>query len=239
MDFNPGKCQVLISCSRDPIKHSYTHHGQVFQAVDHAKYLGLEISSNLTWNTHIQNMTTKANRTLGFIWRNICTKQRHMRDCLQHFGQTPSRVCFSWVEPIYPVQHKVEKIQRRATRWSKMTTPHIIVWPRCSVPLVGDLWNRGISYCSTRQFMALTRYDCPHISTIQLEPLKPCIPCTSFKFPPLPVTTNTVSSPWLLYSGIIFLLKLLYALIRVPLDQSYAPSNIQCHRPWNTVFTSF
>ena len=45
-------------------------------------------------------------------------------------------------------------------------------------------------------FMALSRYHCPHtcISAIQLEPLKPCNPCTLFKFPPLPVTTNTLYS---------------------------------------------
>ena len=33
-------------------------HGQVVEAVDHAKYLGLEISHDLNWNTHIKTLTT-------------------------------------------------------------------------------------------------------------------------------------------------------------------------------------
>ena len=77
MDFNPGKCQVLqISRSRHPAKHTYMLHGQVLQEEDNAKYLGLDISHDLCWNTHIQNVTVKANRILGFIRRNIRTKHK-------------------------------------------------------------------------------------------------------------------------------------------------------------------
>ena len=58
-----------------PIRHQYVLHGHVLEATDHAKYLGLGISHDLNWNTHIQNLTTKANstRTLGFVRRNIQT----------------------------------------------------------------------------------------------------------------------------------------------------------------------
>ena len=59
MEFNPSKCQVLhIIRARTPIRHQYVLHDQVLEAVDHAKYLGLEISHDLNWNTHIQNLTT-------------------------------------------------------------------------------------------------------------------------------------------------------------------------------------
>ena len=64
IEFNPSKCQVLhITRALTSIRHQYILHGQVLEAVDHAKYLGLEISHNLNWNTHIQNLTTKANKT--------------------------------------------------------------------------------------------------------------------------------------------------------------------------------
>ena len=43
MDFNPSKCQVLhISKSRHPAQHIYMLHGQVLEAMDHAKYLGVD-----------------------------------------------------------------------------------------------------------------------------------------------------------------------------------------------------
>ena len=119
MDLNPGKCQIMhISISRDPLIHSYILYGQVRQAVDHAKYLELEISSEFSWNTHIQNVTAKANRTWASKDEIFAPKKkqnnnnkknktsRHTRDCLQHFDQARSRVCLPCVEPIYPVQHK-------------------------------------------------------------------------------------------------------------------------------------
>ena len=78
--FNPSKCQILhITQARTPIRHQYILHGQVPEAVDHAKYLGLEISHDLNWNTHIQNLTTKANRTMGFVRRNIPAKHQGIR----------------------------------------------------------------------------------------------------------------------------------------------------------------
>ena len=77
MDFNLSKCQVLhISKSRHPAQHIYMLHGQVLEAMDHAKYmyLGVDISKDLSWNTHINRISTNANRTLGFLKRNIKTK---------------------------------------------------------------------------------------------------------------------------------------------------------------------
>jgi hypothetical protein len=41
------------------------------QIVDNAKYLGLTISKNLSWNNHVNNITKKANSTLAFLRRNI------------------------------------------------------------------------------------------------------------------------------------------------------------------------
>ena len=59
MHLNPSKCQVMhISRAHNPIQTKYVLHGQVLEAVDHAKYLGLEISHDLKWNHHVQNVTT-------------------------------------------------------------------------------------------------------------------------------------------------------------------------------------
>ena len=72
MEFNPSMCQVLhISKSRHPAQQIYMFHGHALEAMDHAKYLGVDISKDLSWNTHI---STNAKRTLGFLKRNIKTK---------------------------------------------------------------------------------------------------------------------------------------------------------------------
>jgi hypothetical protein len=38
---------------------------------DKAKYLDVTIQSDLKWDSHINNITTKANKTFGFLRRNI------------------------------------------------------------------------------------------------------------------------------------------------------------------------
>ena len=40
-------------------------------SVPSAKYLGVTITDDLRWDTHIQNICDKANRTIGFLRRNL------------------------------------------------------------------------------------------------------------------------------------------------------------------------
>ena len=49
---------------------TYTSEGTVLENVDGIKYLGVTITNDLRWNTHVCNICTKANRTLGFLRHN-------------------------------------------------------------------------------------------------------------------------------------------------------------------------
>ena len=72
MEFHPGKCNSMsITRARSPFEHRYTLKGHILEDVKEAKYLGLMLWSNLTWNTHIRNITSKANKLLGFLRRNL------------------------------------------------------------------------------------------------------------------------------------------------------------------------
>ena len=58
MEFNASKCQVVrVTSSRTPLQTQYILHGQVLEAVSRARYLGLDISSNLSWNTHADRIS--------------------------------------------------------------------------------------------------------------------------------------------------------------------------------------
>ena len=46
------------------IKATYTLEGTVLESI---KYLGVTITNDLKWNTHITNVCTKANRTLVYL----------------------------------------------------------------------------------------------------------------------------------------------------------------------------
>ena len=74
MRFQPVKCNIMqIARKRtNKIEASYTLEGTVLENVDSTKYLGVTITHDLRWNTHISSMCTrKANRTLGFLRRNL------------------------------------------------------------------------------------------------------------------------------------------------------------------------
>ena len=53
------------------VQANYTLVGTVPENVKSIKYLGVTITNDLKWNTHISNVCTKANRTLGFLRRNL------------------------------------------------------------------------------------------------------------------------------------------------------------------------
>ena len=44
------------------------------------KYLGVTITSDLRWNTHVSNVCTKANRTLGFLRRNLYSCSQEVKE---------------------------------------------------------------------------------------------------------------------------------------------------------------
>jgi hypothetical protein len=72
MRFNPDKCEVLIATNKkSPIHSEYTIHGQVLNQTDSAKYIGLNIHKSLSWDSHIDKITKKANSTLTFLGHNV------------------------------------------------------------------------------------------------------------------------------------------------------------------------
>jgi len=121
MAFNPDKCQVIqITHAREPIPTSYTLHGQLLEIVDQAKYLGVDFSSKLSWGPHINHITNKANRTLGYIRHNIKTKNQKIREAAYKTLVRPQLEYASsvWSPHHKDKIHKIETIQCRAARWT-------------------------------------------------------------------------------------------------------------------------
>ena len=71
MRFQPVKCNMVqLTKKHNKIDASYTLEGRVLKNVESIKYLGVTNTSDLKWNSHIRNVYSKANRTLGFLRRN-------------------------------------------------------------------------------------------------------------------------------------------------------------------------
>lgn len=120
MKFNIAKCHTLrISKSRHPIDTSYSLHGSPLGAVSEADYLGVKLTSNLTWTPHINRTVARANQALGFIRRNLRSAPHPLRQSA-YFALVRPRLEYSstvWSPYTQTDKHRVEKVQRRAARF--------------------------------------------------------------------------------------------------------------------------
>ena len=80
MQFNTKKC-YLMSIKQKSM-NLYQLDGHIIQQVPDNPYLGVTLSDNMKWNTHISRVSKKANSTLGFLKRNL-------KNCPQHSRRTP------------------------------------------------------------------------------------------------------------------------------------------------------
>ena len=111
MELNPSKCQVLhIIRLIHPLNTQYSLHGQVLEATDTAKYLGVSIAKDLSWNDHISSITSKANRTLGFVKRNVRTNNEKVKELAY---KTLVRPQVEYASPVRSphTKHKINKIE--------------------------------------------------------------------------------------------------------------------------------
>ena len=118
--FQPVKCNIMQVTRKgtNKIETSYTLEGTVLENVDSIKYLGVTITHDLRWNTHISNMCTKASRTLGFLRRSLyqCqdVKESAYRGLVRPILEYGSCV---WDPRGVVLQQEIEKVRNRAARF--------------------------------------------------------------------------------------------------------------------------
>ena len=84
-----------------------------------SKYLGVTTASDLRWNKHIDIITSKANRTLGFLKRNLKINSTALKSTAYKTLIRPSLeyACTVWDPYTQRNIYKLEMVQRRAARF--------------------------------------------------------------------------------------------------------------------------
>jgi len=122
MKFNCSKCHILsISRKRNRPLLLYKLGPDPLSVVSSYPYLGVTISSDLRWNLQVNNVCSKATRTLNFVKRNI-------------YGCSPEAKALAYTSLVRPHLEyasaawdphtkqnilQLEKVQRRAARFAK------------------------------------------------------------------------------------------------------------------------
>jgi hypothetical protein len=121
MCFHPDKCEVLrVSRSQKKFHREYFLHDQALQVVHHTKYLGVTLSSDASWETHINAVTSKASRTLGLLRRSLKIGSKSLKDRAYKAFVRPvlEYACSVWDPHNIKLIKSLEAIQRRAARWT-------------------------------------------------------------------------------------------------------------------------
>ena len=121
MDFHPDKCSILrVHRKKDPLVHQYSLKGHTLASENHTKYLGVTISEDLTWTTHINNTVKKANSILGFLRRNLRVSNEQTKEAAYKTLVRPhlEYCCTIWNPNTKELKHRVEMVQRRAARFT-------------------------------------------------------------------------------------------------------------------------
>ncbi len=120
MEFNASKCYIMkISNKQDPPSAKFTFCGQVLEEVKSHPYLGVELDHRLKWDVHRNKVIKKANKTLGFLRRNLWFCNKEIKTATYEMLVRPSLEYSSVVwDPYYRNDiQKVEMTQRRAARF--------------------------------------------------------------------------------------------------------------------------
>lgn len=91
---NPTKCyKIFLYRSKSPAVKDYTLYSQTLVPVQQHPYSGVLLSSDLRWNSHVDEIAKNGNSTLAFVKRNLyaCseeTKQQYMYHLSGHTWST-------------------------------------------------------------------------------------------------------------------------------------------------------
>ena len=121
LNFNPDKCKFMIVTRKRNQVHSpiLLLNGHAITRVFHYKYLGVTLSSDLSWSKHVHDLCTRAKKMLGLLYRTFYLHSSStnllqlyvylIRPCLEY-------ACVVWNPHLQRDIEKLEKVQKFALR---------------------------------------------------------------------------------------------------------------------------
>ena len=120
INFHPEKCIVMsITNKRSPLHYDYSMSGHCLKRTESVRYLGVQLNASLKWNHHIELIVAKANRSLGFLRRNIYQCPEKVKEQAYKALVRPilEYACGAWDPHQQSHIKMVEQVQRTTARF--------------------------------------------------------------------------------------------------------------------------
>lgn len=180
MEFNVKKCAIMQFGTKTTKRtFNYTMKGEPLEIVNHHPYLGVELSDNLKYNIHIDNICKKASSVLGFLKRNFRHCPSKVKERAYHSLVRPK---LEYATPIWnPIQNnkkkQIEQVQRNAARFVK-NKPYNLEKPESVTSLIQEMkWNTleqrriwtdaTLMYKVVNQLIAIPTIYLPSLATVR------------------------------------------------------------------------
>lgn len=119
MELNINKCKVMRVSRSVCSQFTYYLNDIPLESTNSYKYLGVHITSNLSWAMHVEQIINKANRTLGYLRRNFSKAPSSLKLALY---KTLIRPKLEYASSIWDPSHinlitSLELVQNNSTRF--------------------------------------------------------------------------------------------------------------------------
>ena len=121
MSFHPQKCTTIrVTRKKWPLNTKYQLHGHTLEVVEGGKYLGIHISSDLSWREHVRQTTAKATKSLGFLRRNLhsCPQNKRAQAYTTLIRPVLEYASTVWDPHQIQLIQQIEQVQRQAARFA-------------------------------------------------------------------------------------------------------------------------
>lgn len=120
MTLNSSKCKIISFTRKHSVSNFPYHinHNPISAATTY-KYLGIHLTSNLSWNLHVTTICATASKSLGYLRRTLRNSPSNIRKLA---FQTFVRPQLEYASPIWSPHHNnlislLESVQNRAARF--------------------------------------------------------------------------------------------------------------------------
>ena len=120
MSLNASKCKLIsFTWKRTNSSFLYTSDNNIVSVSLSYKYLGVHLSSDLSWNTHIAAVSSKASQSLGYLRRNLRNAPSHVRalSYLTYVRPQLEYASSTWSPHQDYLIRTLEAVQNRAARF--------------------------------------------------------------------------------------------------------------------------